>query len=276
MIHKVEKTLSRDEAKSMVDQEVVHHEPDPVLRGDTVVDSATNLPIMFVGGYAGDLGEYRRAMREVKFGLNNRASGMKNVNTNFGFTGRTPVLRRAACSICTFAHKQPKVHAVVERAASPIWETFEDALPEQAHFTRNAALGVGDDWRMAGTPWTSGVINETSALYYHFDRNNFAGSWSAMIVVRRDARGGHLHLPEYNLTIDCRDGDVIYFPGSQILHGVTPIARNKNGYRISAVYYSVSKMSKCLPVEEELKWAQRQRTTQAENLMDRQRKNGLI
>jgi hypothetical protein len=276
MTYQAKRILSFEEAKGLVNTEVPTAEPTDIAYDEVVVDADTGLPLMVVTRYQGDLGQYRRAVRNVRFGKNARAGGMKNVNTNFGFTARVPVLRRMACSVCTFAHQQPEEHAVVEQAADMMWHQFEQLIPDRADFTKDVASGVLPDWRLANTPWTSGVLNETSALYYHFDRNNFAGSWSAMITVRRDARGGHLHFPEYDLTLACRDGDVMYFSGSQLLHGVTPIARNADGYRISAVYYSIAKMRKCLPVEEELKHAQAQRTAQAENLMDRQRKGGLI
>lgn len=272
----VQRILTVEEANALRNTEVPDRSYDPIPYDEPIYDAQTGEPLMVVTRYKGDLAAYRRAMREVRFGKNHRASGMRNINTNFGYTGRVPVLRRMACAMCTMAREQPEIHSVVESAADVMWHQFEELLPEQAATTAEKAASVLPDWRMVNTPWTSGVINETSALFYHTDRNNFHGSWSAMIVVRRNARGGYLHFPEYGITLQCRDGDLMFFAGSMLLHGVTPIARESGGYRISAVYYSVAKMRKCLPPGEELKHAQQARTTQAENLMDRQRKNGLI
>lgn len=276
MRYEVKRVLSKQEVEELNNQEVPVKRPTPIDYNSVVYDADTKKPLLIVTKYSGDFAEYRRALRRVKWSNNARASGMKNFNTNFGYTARVPVLRRMSCAICMFAQKQPEEHAIIEAAADVVWKQFQELLPEQAQKTADLASNVLPDWRMMETPWTSGVLNETSALYYHYDRNNFIGSWSAMLVARRDVRGGHLHLPEYDLTLACRDGDLILFPGSLLLHGVTPMVRNKDGYRISAVYYSIAKMEKCLPPEEELKHARAQRTVAAENLITRQKKHGLI
>jgi hypothetical protein len=67
-----------------------------------------------------------------------------------------------------------------------------------------------------------------------------------MPVVRRGVRGGRLHLPEFNVSFECRDGWVVWFPGWRYVHGVTPITKvEPDGYRISVVYYSLRGMKDC-------------------------------
>ncbi len=93
--------------------------------------------------------------------------------------------------------------------------------------------------------WTSGVINQSSALPYHRDGSNF-DTWSAMPVVRRGMDGGHLHFPEYGITVNCRDGWALYFNGYAYVHGVTPMkTRSKDGYRYSIVFYAKRGMKDC-------------------------------
>jgi hypothetical protein len=95
------------------------------------------------------------------------------------------------------------------------------------------------------TLWTSGVINQASALPYHRDRANF-DSWSAMPVVRRGMEGGDLHMPEYGITVNCRDGWALWFNGYAHVHGVTPMKlRAKDGYRYSIVFYAKRGMKDC-------------------------------
>jgi hypothetical protein len=93
--------------------------------------------------------------------------------------------------------------------------------------------------------WTSGVINQSSALPYHRDGSNF-DTWSAMPVVRRGMDGGNLHMPEWDITINCRDGWALWFNGYAHVHGVTPMSsRAKDGYRYSIVFYAKRGMKDC-------------------------------
>lgn len=122
---------------------------------------------------------------------------------------------------------------------------------------------------MGDSHWTSGVLNRTSGLAYHTDRNNFPGTWSAMVCVRRGIRGGHLRLPAYDLVVPCSDGQVVYFPGSTILHGVTPFTRaGDDAYRFTAVYYAVSGMRHCLPATVELLRARAARTDREDSIAE--------
>ncbi|NBQ37927.1 MAG: hypothetical protein EBU42_10465, partial [Synechococcus sp.] len=133
------------------------------------------------------------------------------------------------------------------------------------------------DWRLGGTPWTSGIVNDTAGLYYHYDRNNFPGVWSAMVVVRAGTRGGHLHIVDYDLTLACRDGDLIYFPGMDLMHGVTPITSSlRGGYRFTSVYYSVKSFQGKPGADESLKNAASHRSTLEDDLVARQKDSGFI
>jgi hypothetical protein len=102
------------------------------------------------------------------------------------------------------------------------------------------------DWRLTDHAlWTSGVINKESPLPYHRDGNNF-DAWSVMPVVRRGVRGGHLHLPEYDMVVPCRDGYAVAFYGKRLVHGVTPMERTTpDAYRVSVVYYALRGLKDC-------------------------------
>jgi hypothetical protein len=58
--------------------------------------------------------------------------------------------------------------------------------------------------------------------------------------------GGHLHMPEYDITINCRDGWALWFNGFAYVHGVTPMKpRVKDAYRYSIVFYAKRGMKDC-------------------------------
>ena len=74
-------------------------------------------------------------------------------------------------------------------------------------------------------------------------------------------RGGYLSMPEYDLTIECRDGWVLFFPGFRYLHGVTPIKHvQKDSYRYTVVYYCLRGMKDCFTYAVEQKEARKRRT----------------
>jgi hypothetical protein len=241
----------------------------PTVGSEVIVsDSATGDPVLIVAPYPGDLAAYRRACLAMPMSTTYRASGIRNESQVFGYVGRRALLKREGCRACSAADSAPDAHAVLVDAARELAAHFTILHPSQARADRALVESrVLPDWRMAGSWWTSGVLNRTSALGYHYDRNNFRGTWSAMICCRRGVRGGHLHLPGYDVVIPCADGDVVYFPGSLLMHGVTPFTRTTDdAYRFTAVYYSVSGMAHCGPADVELAAARTARTAREERI----------
>jgi len=112
------------------------------------------------------------------------------------------------------------------------------------------------------------VINQSSALPYHRDGSNF-DTWSAMPVVRRGMDGGHLHMPEYDITINCRDGWALWFNGHAYVHGVTPMkSRAKDGYRYSIVFYAKRGMKDCHTYAVEIGEARARRTAREASMAE--------
>lgn len=257
----------RPDAEALLGQPVEHHEPN-VTAGTVVRDAETGAPVLVTVRYSGDMGAWRRGARAYpQTSTVYRAGGLRSRTRAFGFISANTMLQRDGCRACEGAGKAPEAHAVVVSAAPLLAEQLATVLPDVAARDAAAAAAVPDDWRMLGTQWTSGVLNESAPLPYHFDRNNLTPVWSAMLIARRGTRGGHLHVPEYDLTVECRDGDVVWFPGWGLLHGVTPITRTKSdGYRLSAVFYAVAKMRNCLPFEEEVARSRRRRSEREDDL----------
>jgi hypothetical protein len=176
----------------------------------------------------------------------------------------------------------PAVHEAIASTSDVLAGMLTALLPDRAERDRAVATdAILPEWFMGGW-WTSGVVNRTSPLPYHLDSNNL-DVWSAMVVVRRGTRGGHLHVPEYDLTLPCADGDVMFFPGYRLLHGVTPIRKlgnargeNRDAYRISAVYYTVSAMQHCGPFDESFADGRRTRSEREETMHARQIESGLM
>ncbi|MNI97695.1 hypothetical protein D3C73_1563920 [compost metagenome] len=64
-------------------------------------------------------------------------------------------------------------------------------------------------------------------------------------------------IPQLDMAFKCSDNTVLLFDGQWLMHGVTDIVKDANGYRYSIVFYNMKGMSKCLSPEEELEHYQR-------------------
>lgn len=114
----------------------------------------------------------------------------------------------------------------------------ERIMPEQ--YARQLELikeNVPEKWRFANM-FTSSISNFNISAKIHMDRANIKGCSNVIFSVKKQATGGNLHLPEYNVTIESGDGSMIYYPAWRNLHGVTPIVPTaKGGYRNSLIFY---------------------------------------
>jgi len=279
--------MAEEEALALWRSDTMPVEVDPSIRADegpVIIEVAGDEEIVVARYPDHVLGHLRRALLAIPKGAGvRRAAGIRTRSQTFGYLGRSPVLQRNTCKVSTISVEHPAEHAVVCAAARTLAALLGDILPERAHMGREAVAGVHPDWLLPGGLWTSGVINETSQFPYHRDRNNF-DAWSAMPVIRREMRGGALHFPELTvdgrpLAVECADGDVLFFNGQRWMHGVTPMRpkpRARDAYRISAVYYPVKAMARCLPAAEEYARAQARRTEVEDTLLDRQRADGIL
>ena len=212
-------------------------ELEPTHEGEFVAYDEAGTPILALAQYRGDLAKYRKAILDYPISTTVRAAGIRNASSVFGFVSRSPVMRRAACSSCAGQRDHPEAHNGIIEAAEVLAGMMAELVPDVYAKQMQTLTAVREEWKLPGGLWTSGVLNKTSNLAYHYDRNNF-DAWSAMPVVRRHARGGHLHIPRLNVVLKINDGDVLFFNGQAWVHGVTPIIPiHEGGYRNSLIFY---------------------------------------
>jgi hypothetical protein len=170
---------------------------------------------------------------------------------NFGFCTRR--VTRDYCHPASLAVKDPSRHAVLAEFGRLLDAIYTQFAPETAERHSELLRQVRADWIMPGTRFTSGIINNSNALPYHYDRGNFEGVFSCMAVFRNLCEGGNLVMPELGAKFLIEDNSFVLFDGQDLVHGVTPIVRlNKKAYRYSLVYYSRKGMCKCGSPEEEI------------------------
>jgi hypothetical protein len=263
------RVLSRAEASTLVGFRV---EPQPVTVTTATIarDAATGDPVyayLPVDGVAG----LRRAVLATPWQETFRAtSGKRNASRVFGYSPRKVATRRESCNRTALAREAPDTHRVLVDWSARLGETLRAELPEVAADGETQAQRVLPEWRLGeAEPWTSGVVNRTSELPYHRDGFNLP-VWSAMPVVRRGVAGGYLHIPEYGAVVECRDGWALFFPGYDLVHGVTPMRTTTDGgYRISVVYYALSGMKDCFTAAVETAHGQSSRSQRERDMAGR-------
>lgn len=241
----VKRSLTKTEADAVVGKPVEAIEPN-VTEAGIYRDADTGEAILVYAPYPDDTRDLRKAVLSTDYSTTLRSSGTRNVSRTFGFARRSVVLQREACSPASLAWDNPEAQITLNKTASVLGNYLREQLPEVYLHDVEEVNQVLPEWRMTEDAlWTSGVINQSSALPYHRDGANF-DTWSAMPVIRRGMDGGNLHMPEYDMTIYCRDGWALWFNGYAYVHGVTPMkTRQKDGYRYSIVFYAQRGMKDC-------------------------------
>lgn len=241
----VKRILTKIEADQVVGKPVEALEPN-INEAGIYRDADTGEAILVYAPYPEDTIDLRRAVLSTDYSTTLRSSGTRNVSRTFGFARRSVVLQREACSPASLAWDNPEAQITLNKTAGVLGRYLREQLPEVYLHDVQEVDQVLPEWRMTEDAlWTSGVINQSSALPYHRDGANF-DTWSAMPVIRRGMDGGNLHMPEYDITINCRDGWALWFNGYAYVHGVTPMkSRAKDGYRYSIVFYAQRGMKDC-------------------------------
>ena len=264
----IDRVLNKEQADEVVGAKVEALEPN-VNEAGIYRDRETGEAVLVYAPYPATVTPLRKVVLDTNYSTTLRASGTRNASRTFGFTNRSAVLQREACTPTSLAWDSPESAITLNETAVVLGDYLREQLPEVFEHDMNELSQVLPEWRMTeDNLWTSGVINQASALPYHRDGSNF-DTWSAMPVLRRGMDGGNLHMPEYGITINCRDGWALWFNGYAYVHGVTPMSpRAKDGYRYSIVFYAKRGMKDCHTYAVELGEARARRQGREEGMTD--------
>jgi hypothetical protein len=199
------------------------------------------------------LEEVRNSLTMVKYNVAHRTGGMTSTSRIFGYSPRNHV-KSQPCRATSLAIENQIAHSNLCKTALIVEKIYSEINPQLYKKHKNETdQNLQDSWKMEGTCFTSGIANDCNPLQYHFDSGNYAGVWSGMIVFKKHISGGHLSIPELDLTIACGDKSLLLFDGQSLLHGVTPIRKVRpDGRRFSLVYYSLKQMWRCLDIDGEI------------------------
>jgi hypothetical protein len=114
---------------------------------------------------------------------------------------------------------------------------IKEILPKQYDQQIELFKNVSEKWRF-GNLFTSSISNYNISAPFHRDTGNIVGAVNVIICKQKNAKGGDLHIPDYNATIGQVDNSILVYPAWRNVHGVTPIIPTfEGGYRNSLVFY---------------------------------------
>jgi hypothetical protein len=114
---------------------------------------------------------------------------------------------------------------------------IKEILPKQYEHQIELFKNVPDKWKF-GNLFTSSISNFNISAPFHRDTGNIVGAVNVIICKQKNAKGGDLHIPDYNATIGQVDNSILVYPAWRNVHGVTPIIpTHEGGYRNSLVFY---------------------------------------
>lgn len=226
-----------------------------VLVSEPTLFMENGKPIIIYGELDFPHEKLRTAVQQLKYSVGKRTNGLVSTSRIFGFRPRVTI-RQDFCSSTSLAKENVHSHQLLCQTAVQMDRLYAKHASEVYTLHRETVCAaVLPEWRIPGTVFTSGIVNKNNPLKYHQDAGNFRDCLSAMIVLKKNVRGGYLSLPEYDLKLDLKDSSFLIFNGQEIIHGVTPIKRepSNSAYRHTIVYYALKGMCHCQPIQEEIK-----------------------
>lgn len=110
-------------------------------------------------------------------------------------------------------------------------------LPNQYAIQKKIFENVDEKWKLGGI-FTSSISNYNISAPFHRDTQNIPKTVNVIICKKLNAKGGDLHVPDYDATIGQKDNSMLVYPAWRNVHGVTPIIPTyEGGYRNSLVFY---------------------------------------
>jgi len=228
-----------------------------VIDSDTLVyDENNQLVCAYLKQFPADIENLRAALLNTKIIVDARAGRvpMKASSVTFGYLPAIHT-RNHPCRVASLCRKNTIAHEELMSMTETVADCYLRIAPKIAgsHLSETKTKTL-PEYRIHETMFTSGIVNKSSQLPYHFDSGNFKGAWSAMLGLSKGIAGGNLVLPEYNLKMAITDKSICFFDGQKRVHGVTPIYRSdEQAERYTIVWYSLERLWKCLTHKDEIK-----------------------
>jgi hypothetical protein len=182
-------------------------------------------------------------------GLNSDAKEVLQYSTILGGIPPKPHMRRPYPTMSS-VHNVKSAQVFIKAMLLSCLEAekvVKKIMPEQYDFQRKCIEeNVPKKFRF-GNLFTSSISNYNIPAPFHRDTANLVGCVNVIITKKHKAKGGNLHVPDYNATMDSSNNSMLVYPAWKNVHGVTPIETlDDTGYRNSLVFYPLKSFKKFL------------------------------
>jgi len=175
-------------------------------------------------------------------GMEAMKEGVQQFSTIIGSVPPRPHMRRPYPSVSS-VHQVKSARTFIKAMLGLALESekiIQEILPEQYKTQLKLFEQVPKQWRFANM-FTSSISNYNIPAAFHRDTGNIKGAVNVIICKKSNAKGGDLHIPDYNATIGQQDNSMLVYPAWRNVHGVTPILpTHEGGYRNSLVFYPLA------------------------------------
>lgn len=182
----------------------------------------------------------KSAIKEIKEKFaHQKGQEVEQYSTLLGSIPPKPIVRRPYATISK-VHSEIKAQTFIKAMlmlARESEQLIKEILPAQYEKQIELFNDVDKKWRF-GNLFTSSISNYNISAPFHRDTGNIVGAVNVIICKQKNAKGGDLHVPDYNATIGQVDNSILVYPAWRNVHGVTPIIPTyEGGYRNSLVFY---------------------------------------
>lgn len=134
--------------------------------------------------------------------------------------------------------KHPEKWEKFQKVIREVSSLYQELLPDEYH-DQLLSIEKGNKKKVgiiSDTVYSTGTINYNLECAIHKDSNNAEGSISALLAFG-NWEGSYLCLPSYNIAINVRPGDVLFFNAQQEYHFNSPLIVGKDDWRMSVVLF---------------------------------------
>lgn len=227
----------------------INNDSFKLIRPGTILTVGGETELVY-GRLEGDWSGLVGRLRAMKYQRNTRVSRLKaaaekktteerTMDRTFGFKPANMIMGISA-GACEMNRLFPKTYEEIVRLGAFAMTKYQQFHPDKFNsHSKEVHAQVKGHWLIPGTPYTQGIVNNTSSMRYHYDRDNFKNCWSVMVYFTHSVDGGDLLIPSMKARFKIEDQTFILFNGNGLIHGVTEIKKLRpNNYRYSIVYYS--------------------------------------
>lgn len=178
----------------------------------------------------------------------------RSYDVTFGYKPSRPVFGHTAGPV-RYTVDHPKGFKVLSELGESLEKIGSELIGKEFEDQAiKAKKEILKDYLIGETSFTQGVINRSNALNWHYDRGNYANSYSIMLwVIEGSVSGGQLIVPSLNAYVTPMDGGIIMFKGQNLIHGVAPVFKNRPfSERMSVVFYTNENLKKAETIQVEL------------------------